>query len=271
MEKLEHPLLIVDWVNALFAPLLAALGYRPAAGHEAIPNYLVMSGLIVLGFLALGLVLRSTLSVEHPSRFQIVLEDLLLAVVGILEQFIGPDGRKFLPLIGTIGAFILVGNYMGLVPGLMAPTSNINVCVACAITAWIYYHVQGIKAQGLFSYIKHFVIPPGVPVFIGVAIMFPIEVISHTARAMSLSLRLFGNIFGEELVIMILGMIVPFFLPLPMMVLGLITGGLQAFIFVLLTTIYIQGAVIMAHEDGHGEAHAAGDGDGHGPAHAVAA
>ena len=268
MEKLERPLLIVDWVNALFAPLLAALGYHPA-GHEAIPNYLVMSGLIVLGFLVLGLVLRSRLSVENPGTLQIVLEDLVMAVVGILEQFIGPEGRRFLPLIGTLGAFILVGNYMGLLPGFMAPTSNINVTVGCAVTAWVYYHLQGIKAQGIGSYIKHFVMPPGVPAFIGVAIMFPIEVISHTARVMSLSLRLFGNIFGEELVIMILGMIVPFFLPLPMMVLGLITGGLQAFIFVLLTTIYIQGAVIVAHEDGHG--HEAGDDAGHGHAHAAAA
>jgi F-type H+-transporting ATPase subunit a len=269
MEKLEHPLLLVDWVNALLAPLLAALGYHPALGHEAIPNYLVMSGLIVLGFLVLGLVLRSRLSVENPSRVQIVIEDLVLAVVGILEQFLGPDGRKFLPLIGTLGAFILVGNYMGLLPGFMAPTSNINVTVGCAVTAWVYYHMQGIKAQGIYHYVKHFVVPPGVPVFIGVAIMFPIEIISHTARVMSLSLRLFGNIFGEELVIMILGMIVPFFLPLPMMVLGLITGGLQAFIFVLLTTIYIQGAVIVAHEDGHG--HEADDHAGHESAHAAAA
>jgi len=262
MEKLEHPLLIVDWVNALLAPLFAALGVHAAPGHHVIPNYLVMSGLIVLGFLVLGLVVRSRLSAEHPGRGQIVLEDLVLAVAGILDQFIGPKGRSFLPLVGALGAFILAGNYLGLIPGFMAPTSNINVTVGCAITAWVYYHLQGIKTQGLIGYIKHFGGPAGVPAFI-VPIMFVIETISHLSRVLSLSLRLFGNIFGEELVIMIIAMIVPFLVPLPMMALGLITGALQAFIFVLLTTIYLQGAVVVEHHDDHAAdvphgAHAAG-------------
>ena len=258
MEKLEHPLLIVDWVNALFAPVFGLFGVHAEAGHHLIPNYLVMSGLIVLGFFALGLLVRTRLSVDNPSRFQIVLEDLVLALVGILEQFIGPKGRHFLPIIGALGGFILAGNYLGLVPGFMAPTSNINVTVGCALTAWVYYHLQGIMAQGLYSYIKHFVVPPGVPKAIGVIIMFPIEVISHFSRVMSLSLRLFGNVFGEELVIMILGMIIPFFLPIPMMLLGIITGGLQAFIFVLLTTIYLQGAVMIEHHDEHEADHGHG-------------
>lgn len=266
MEKLEHPLLIVDWVNALFAPLFSALGIHAAAGHHVIPNYLVMSGLIVLGFLVLGLLLRSRLSVENPSRFQIVLEDLVLSVVGIIEEFIGPSGRRFLPLLGALGGFILAGNYLGLVPGFMAPTSNINVTVACALTAWTYYHIEGIRAQGLWSYLKHFAGPAGVPAFM-IPLMLVIETISHLARVMSLSLRLFGNIFGEELVILILGMIIPFFLPLPMMALGLVTGGLQAFIFVLLTTIYLQGAVHVEHHDEH----AAHGHDAHAPAHAAAA
>ena len=270
MEKLEHPLLIVDWVNALFAPLFSALGIHAEAGHHVIPNYLVMSGLIVLAFLVLGLLLRSRLSVENPSRFQIVLEDLVLAVVGIIEQFIGPSGRRFLPLLGAMGGFILVGNYLGLVPGFMAPTSNINVTFGLALTAWCYYHIEGVKAQGLWSYLKHFSGPAGVPVFM-IPLMLIIETISHLARVMSLSLRLFGNIFGEELVILILGMIVPFFLPLPMMVLGLITGGLQAFIFVLLTTIYLQGAVHVEHHDEHEGGHGAHGHDAHAPAHAAAA
>jgi F-type H+-transporting ATPase subunit a len=261
MEQLEHPLLIVDWVNALLAPLLAPLlalfGVHAEPGHHLIPNYLVMSGLIVLGFLVLGLIVRSRLSVEHPNRAQIVLEDMVLGVVGMLDQFIGPQGRRFLPLVGALGAFILVGNYLGLVPGFMAPTSNINVTVGCAITAWVYYHFQGIKAQGLLGYIKHFGGPAGVPAAMA-PIFFVIEIISHLSRVLSLSLRLFGNIFGEELVIMILAMIIPFLIPLPMMALGLITGGLQAFIFVLLTIIYLQGAVVIEHHDDQG-AHGAHD------------
>ena len=168
------------------------------------------------------------------------------------SEWIGPKGHRFLPLIATLGVFILLGNYMGLVPGLMAPTSSINVTLGCALTIWVYYHYQGIREHGIGKYVEHFWAPPGAPWWIGF-IMFPIEIISHTSRVMSLSLRLFGNIFGEELVILILFSIMPFLVPLPMMFLGLITGGLQAFIFVLLSIIYLQGAVAVEHEhDEHG-------------------
>ena len=143
----------------------------------------------------------------------------------MLDQWLGPKGRRFLPLIGALGAFILVGNYSGLVPGFMAPTSNINVTVGCAVTTWVYYHLQGVMAQGPIEYIKHFAGPAG---------RAGLDGSDHVRRSrssvtcpacLSLSLRLFGNIFGEELVIMILAMIVPFFVPLPMMLLGLITGA----------------------------------------------
>ena len=146
---------------------------------------------------------------------------------------------------------------MGLVPGLMAPTSSINTTLGCAITIWVYYHYQGFKAQGVGSYLKHFAAPPGAPVWMA-PIMLPIELISHFSRVMSLSLRLFGNVFGEELVIAILFGIIPFLVPLPMMMLGLITGGLQAFIFMLLSIIYLQGAVAVEHhhdEHGHDAPH----------------
>jgi F-type H+-transporting ATPase subunit a len=256
MEKLEHPLWIVHLVNALLGPLVLrageAMGYHFAKPAEPIPPFLVMVLLIVAGMTILSLIVRSRLSVEHPGKLQIVLEDALGAVLGLLDQWIGPKGRRFLPLIATLGLFILVGNYMGLIPGLMAPTSSINVTLGCALTIWVYYHYQGIRENGIGKYIAHFWAPPGAPWWIGF-IMFPIELISHAARVMSLSLRLFGNIFGEELVILILFTLIPFLVPLPMMLLGLITGGLQAFIFVLLSIIYLQGAVAVEHEvDAHG-------------------
>jgi F-type H+-transporting ATPase subunit a len=255
MNNLEHPLLIVEWVNALLGPLVAAalalLGFRVEA-HEVIPPHLVMTMLIVVFVTVMCLIMRSRLSVEHPGKFQILLEDGVMAVVGLLEQWIGPDGRRYLPLIATLGLFILLGNYAGLVPGLRAPTSNINVTVGCAITTWVYYHYQGFRKQGVINYVKHFAVPPGAPVWMA-PLMLIIELISHSSRLLSLSLRLFGNIFGEELVIVILGSIVPFIVPLPMMFLGLITGGLQAFIFVLLSIIYLQAAVAVEHEhDEHG-------------------
>jgi F-type H+-transporting ATPase subunit a len=266
MENLEHPLLIVGWVNALLGPLVAAalapLGYH-FEGHEVIPPEIVMTMLIVVFVTVLCLVMRSRLSVEHPGKFQILLEDGVMAVVGLLEGWIGPDGRRYLPLIATLGLFILLGNYAGLVPGLMAPTSSINVTVGCAVTTWVYYHYQGFRKQGVINYLKHFAVPPGAPVWMA-PLMLIIELISHSSRLLSLSLRLFGNIFGEELVILILGSIVPFIVPLPMMFLGLITGGLQAFIFVLLSIIYLQAAVAVEHEhDAHGHDAPAGQ---HAPA-----
>jgi len=259
MGNLEQKHLVVQWVNDLLGPvlgpILARVGIHAQPGQELIPDYLVMSLLIVLAWAVLGLFLRSRLSVANPSRFQIVMEDLVSALVGLLDEWIGPRGRSFLPLVGALGAFILVGNYAGLVPGLMAPTSNMNVTAGCAITIWIYYHVQGVRHQGLFSYLKHFAVPPGVPWWL-FPIMIIIEPISHAARVLSLTLRLFGNIFGEEMVIAILGMLAPFFIPLPMMVMALITGALQAFIFVLLSIIYLQGAAAVdSHDEPVGEPH----------------
>lgn len=253
MENIEHPLLIVDAVNTVIASLF---GLTYDQHHPIIPNYMVMSLLIVLGYIAVGVILRSRLSVENPGTLQVILEDLVSAVVGLLEEWLGPKGRQFLPLIGTLGAFILAGNYLGLVPGFMSPTGNMNVTLGCALTTWVYYHFKGIQTNGVVNYIKHFAGPPGVPTMM-IPLMFAVEIISHLSRVLSLSLRLFGNIFGEELVIVILGIIIPFFIPLPMMALGLITGGLQAFIFVLLSTIYLQGAIMSEPHDEHGHA------DGH--------
>lgn len=251
----EHPLLIVDLVNAALGPLvrmaLEPFGVHFDPAHPVIPNYLVMVMLIVAGLAALCLVVRSRLSVENPGRLQILLEDGLVALRGMMEQWIGPKGPRYLPLVATLFVFILVSNYLGLVPGFMAPTSNLNVTLGCAVTVWIYYHFQGFKAQGVGAYLKHFAVPPGSPVILA-PLMLPIELIGHAARVLSLSLRLFGNVFGEELVILILASLVPFFVPLPMMFLGLLTGTLQALIFAILTMVYLGGAVAVEHHD---EAH----------------
>ncbi len=257
MEKLEHELWIVQVVNAAFGRMVAAalapLGFHFAAGAQVIPNYVVMAAIIVIAWTVFCLAVRGRFSVENPGRVQIVLEDAVGAVQGLLRDYIGEKGPKYLGLIATMFAFILTGNLMGLVPGFMAPTSNINVTLGCALTVAVYYHIEGIKTQGLGAYLKHFAAPPGAPIFLA-PIMLPIEIISHLSRVLSLSLRLFGNIFGEELVILILFSIIPFLVPLPMMFLGLITASLQAFIFGLLATIYLGGAVATEHDQHeHGE------------------
>ena len=231
MEALEHPSPLVAAVNALLGPL----GIH-------VPNYLVFSALIVLIVLVIGLLIRAKLSVDNPSKLQIVLEDITTFVVAQLDAAIGPGkGRKYMALCGGIFIFILLGNLMGQVPGLGAPTSNINVPFGCAITVWLYYHWQGIRAQGPVAYVLHFAFPPGVPKALA-PLMLPIELISHLSRVLSLTLRLFGNIFGEHLVVLIIGTIVPFIVPLPIQMLGLIVGPLQAFIFMTLTAIYLAAA-----------------------------
>lgn len=258
MEKLHHELWIVTAANKLFgsavAALLERLGFHVDPAH-AIPDYLVMVAVIVIGITALLLVVRSQLRVENPGTLQVVLEDIYGALKGLLIENVGPKGPKYLPLIGTVGLFIFVGNMLGKIPGFMSPTANINVTLGCAITVWVYYHLHGIKEQGIFAYVKHFAIMPGAPVWTA-PLVFVIEVISHVSRVMSLSLRLFGNIFGEEMVVLIIGSIVPFIAPIPMMVLGVVTGSLQAFIFVMLTIIYIAAAVHTDHdhEEHHNEA-----------------
>jgi len=256
MEKLEHELWIVHAVNAAFGPLVArllhALG-RPVPAGDVIPNYIVMAAIIVVFWTIVAVAARRMLSVDNPGRLQILLEDGIRGVNSMLHDYVGHKGPRYVPIVATMFAFILTGNLMGLVPGFMAPTSNINVTLGCALTVAVYYHLQGIKEQGIVAYVKHFAAPPGAPIFLA-PIMLPIEIISHLSRVLSLSLRLFGNIFGEELVILILFSIIPFLVPLPMMFLGLITASLQAFIFVLLTTIYLGGAVATEHEhEAHGE------------------
>jgi F-type H+-transporting ATPase subunit a len=232
VETLEHPSPLVEAVNALLGPL----GIH-------VPNYLVFCALIVLIVLALGLAIRAKLSVDNPGRLQVLLEDITTFILAQLDAAIGHGkGRRYLALCGGIFVFILIGNLMGQVPGLGAPTSNINVPFGCALTVWLYYHWQGIRTQGPVNYVLHFAFPPGVPKLMA-PLMLPIELISHFSRVLSLTLRLFGNIFGEHLVVLIIASIAPLIVPLPIQMLGLIVGPLQAFIFMVLTGIYLSSAV----------------------------
>jgi len=255
MEKLHHELWLTHAVNAVLGPLAAAIlrlfGRPVPEGAAVIPDYLAMLIVITLALTLFSLFVRSRLSVEHPGHLQVLLEDFVGVFNGMLEDFVGPKGRVYLPIVGSLFLLIWISNLAGLVPGLMAPTTNLNVTLGCALTVWVFYHVEGVREQGIVAYFKHFAVPPGAPVALA-PLMLPIELIGHLARVMSLSLRLFGNIFGEELVIVILAGLVPFIVPLPMMMLGLLTGTLQALIFVILTMVYLGGAVAVEHED---EAH----------------
>ena len=136
----------------------------------------------------------------------------------------------------------MFGNHrhaVGLIPGLAAPTSNINVPAGCAIVVFLYYNIQGMREQGILKYLKHFM----GPVWWLAPLMIPIELISHLARPFSLTVRLFANIFAEELLIVVFFGLVPLLLPLPFMVYAIFGGMLQAFIFIVLTMVYLAGAV----------------------------
>lgn len=248
MEELEHSLFIVDFFNKIFGKPIALLfglvGIEVKHPEHLVPDYVVMV-LIVAIFLVLLLWLTSRNLKIIPSKRQSSLELIIQAFEALLVDNMGEKGKKYLPMIATVGLFILCCNLLGLVPGFMSPTSKLNVTVGCALTVFIYYHWQGIKAQGFFKYLKHFMgpFPPLAP------LMIPIEIISHFSRPVSLSLRLFGNIFSEEMLLVIVASILPFFLPLPFMVVAILTSIIQAFVFVLLSSIYIAGAV--AHEEEH--------------------
>ena len=247
MEGLEHGLWIVDAVNRVLGPPVAALlGLVGVEVHDplhAIPDYLVMVFFVaVLLVVLLGLASRKPSLV--PGGRQSVAEMIVQMFEGLIVDTVGPEGRKYLPVVATVGLFVFGCNMIGLVPGFMSPTSKLNVTIGCALVVFFYYHAQGVKAQGL-KYFKHFMGP--IPAL--APLMIPIEIISHFSRPVSLSMRLFGNIFAEELLIVIMASIIPFLLPLPFMAVAIFTSLIQSFVFVLLSCIYIAGAV--AHEEEH--------------------
>ena len=248
MDVLEHNLFIVELFNKVFskplAKLLGLVGIPVAHPEHLVPDYIVMCLFVAL-FLILFLGLSARKISFVPSKRQSILELIIQTFEGLLADTVGEEGNKYLPLIATVGLFILCSNLIGLIPGFMSPTSKLNVTAGCALVVFVYYHWQGIRAQGLLKYLKHFAGP--VPLL--APLMIPIEVISHFSRPVSLSIRLFGNIFAEEVLIVIMASIIPFFLPLPFMAIAIFTAVIQSFVFVLLACIYIAGAV--AHEEEH--------------------
>jgi len=248
MEELEHSLFLVDLFNKIFGKPLAAVlglaGLKVKDPAHLVPDYIVMVlFVVILLIVVFGLASRKLSLV--PSKRQSVLEMIIQIFEGQIVDIIGEQGKKFLPLIATIGIFIFTCNMLGLVPGFMSATSKLNVTLGCAMVVFIYYHWQGMKAQGVLKYLKQFMGP--IPAL--APLLIPIEIISHFSRPVSLSMRLFGNIFAEEMLIMIMASIIPFFLPLPFMAVAIFTAVIQSFVFVLLSCIYISGAI--AGEEEH--------------------
>ena len=226
MEQLEHKSFIYHALEHYFH-------------HEVLPDHLIMAVFVAMVLAGFAIWFRGRISVENPGKLQLVLEAIVSLLQDLLVDNIGTKGRPFLGLVGTLGLFILMSNLIGLVPYFSSPTTSLNMTLGCALVAFLYYNYQGIRAQGAGNYFKHFLGP--LPVL--APLMLPIEIISHFSRIISLSLRLFGNIFGEELVIASLAVMVAFLIPVPMMLFGVFGAVLQAFVFIMLTMVYLGGAV----------------------------
>jgi len=175
-----------------------------------------------------------------PTGTQNVMEAYLGGVISMGTDVLGEENaRKYLPLVATLGLFIFVSNLIGVIPGFESPTSNINVTLPLAIMVFVYYNYEGIKKNGVVKYFAHF----SGPVLALAPLMFPIEIVSHISRIISLSFRLFGSIRGDDMFLYVLLMLVPWLLPLPGFFLLTVMGILQTFVFMILTFVYLAGAV----------------------------
>jgi F-type H+-transporting ATPase subunit a len=205
-----------------------------------IPDHVIMAMLVVILVAAILIPISRRLSVESPGKPQQMLEVLLSGLEGLIEDVVGHGhGKRFLPIIMGLAVFIFTCNIFGLFFFVQPPTAVTSTTFALSITAFLFYNIVGVRDNGLIKYLKHFVGPVWWLFFI----MIPIEVISHLARILSLAIRLFGNIFGEHSATGIFFWIFPFVVPWPMMGLGIFGALLQAFIFIMLTMAYLNGAV----------------------------
>jgi F-type H+-transporting ATPase subunit a len=231
------------YLGGLVAAVLEALGIHPHDPHAPISNFVAMEILVAILLLVFFVAVRSRLSVDRPGALQHIMEGLHGFIEGQSQEIIGHHSEKFTPFLVTMGLFILLSNLIGMVPAFESPTANPSVPLGCAICAFLYYNYQGMKKQGVLSYLKHFAGP--MPAL--APLMVPIELISHFARMLSLTIRLFANIFAGDMVTLVFFSLVP--LGVPVLFLGLHIGVsfLQAFIFVLLSTVYLAGAVAEEH------------------------
>ncbi|WP_309496146.1 F0F1 ATP synthase subunit A [Sulfurovum sp.] len=208
---------------------------------------LFVSHLILVAIIVLLIAKMATKSLRAvPTGTQNVMEGYVGGVIAMGTDVLGEENaRKYLPLIATLGMFIFVSNVIGIIPGFESPTSNINITLTLASVVFFYYNYEGIRKNGFVKYFAHFM----GPVKALAPLMFPIEIVSHISRVISLSFRLFGSIRGDDMFLWVLLMLTPWLLPLPAFFLLTVMGILQTFVFMILTFVYLAGAVAM--DDDH--------------------
>jgi F-type H+-transporting ATPase subunit a len=233
---MEHPIL---WLDNFFK----FLGLIPDPHHPPLwlashvtYTWLIMTFLVLVSYLAMK---KATIV---PKPVQNLIEIVILGFSNLIKDTMSEKGMIFMPLLIAEALFIFTSNLVGVIPGFLSPTANLNTNVAMALVVFIVTHIVGVYTHG-FKYVKQFL----GPVWWLTPLILPIEIISHLSRPLSLSVRLFGNIHGEDLVLLILLFLAPYFLPLPIMFLMILTSALQTFVFVLLTMLYIGGAMEESH------------------------
>jgi F-type H+-transporting ATPase subunit a len=235
-----HPPVFTDVISKpafhSMEPFWNQYGVTHADLNNVLNTWIVMAILIVA-----ALVVKSKLEIV-PRGSQNFWEVVVSTLEDVVVQIMGEHGGPFFPLIASLALFILGCNLIGILPWLQSATNNLNTTLALALVAFTMTHVVGIKHHGT-HYIKHFLGP--VPWLI--PLMLPIEIIGHLSRILSLSFRLFGNIMGEDLAIIILTLLVPYLVPLPMMFLQVFTSFIQTLVFIMLTMMYISGSLEEAH------------------------
>jgi F-type H+-transporting ATPase subunit a len=238
------------WSTALFnrflaAPLdsfLSAIGKPAADPAHPWENWLTMEILVVAIILVLFAVVKSKLSVENPGRLQLTFEAMYKFVMSQTDDAV-EHGKKYAPFFGALFVFILFMNLIGVIPGFESPTMTVSVPLGLAVVVFLYYHWMGLREQGVGKYLAHFM----GPMLALAPLMILIEIISHFARPLSLTVRLFANMFaGEKVTLTFLSLT---FLVAPAVFMGLhvFVGFLQAYIFMLLAMIYVGGAVAHQH------------------------
>ncbi|HIJ79245.1 MAG: F0F1 ATP synthase subunit A [Desulfobulbaceae bacterium] len=240
---MEHPILFISLIlEKLGLPVPHGLVGDTVLAKLVSPHmtytWLVMIFLIVIAKITIG-------KIEMvPGKGQNFWEAIISGLETFYVENMGVEGARMLfPMLTSFALFILIGNLVGLMPGFMSPTSNINITLGCTLIVWVTSHALGLKYHG-FGYIKHFLGP--MPWLI--PLMFPIEVISNFARILSLSIRLFGNIMAKEILLAVLFMLAgAYFGPLPILCLGVLVSFVQAGVFVLLSVVYFSGAMEHAH------------------------
>jgi F-type H+-transporting ATPase subunit a len=241
-EQLWFTELLNHYLGAPVAALLHTLGIRPEYPQAPISNAVAMEVLVVLLLLAFFLFVRARMSVDKPGGMQHIVETVEEFVAEQAHGVIGHGYERYVPYALAVGYFILLANLLGLIPGFESPTASPVVPLGCAVVTFIYYHFHGIRTHGA-HYVKQFI----GPVWLLAPLMLLIEIVSHFARILSLTVRLFANMFAGDMVTLAFFSLVPVLVPVVFLGLHLGVALVQTFIFVMLTLVYLGMAVSEEH------------------------